>query len=98
MIADPVTISESQWAHLIVEQGYGAFAFIILASLPFVFSNHSLRSNLRWLGFFIFLSGWFTMGSSDYLWFFVTFALLFNLRSIHKPEPHRRRITTTIQQ
>ncbi|WP_157263619.1 hypothetical protein [Azohydromonas aeria] len=90
-IVNPITLSESQWAHMLVEQGYGAFAFLLLASAPFLFAHRALRSNLRWLGFLIFLAGWFTMGTSDYLWFFVTFALLFNLRAVHNPTSWRRR-------
>lgn len=90
-IEDPVTLSESQWAHVIVEQGYGALLLIFLMCTPAVFANKTLRGNLRWLGFFIFLAGWFTMGSSDYLWFFTTYVLLFNVRAIQGKEPARRR-------
>lgn len=84
-LRDPVVLSESQWAHVLVEQGYGGIVLIGLASMPFLFANRILRRNLRWLGFFIFVAGWFTMGSSDYLWFFMAYALLFNLRAVHRP-------------
>ena len=83
-IAKPVTLSETQWGHLIVEQGIGALALIVFFSMPFMFAHRALRANLRWLGFFIFAAGWFTMGSSDYLWFFVTYPLLFNLRGLQR--------------
>ena len=80
----PVTLSETQWGHLIVEQGIGAFMLIFFLSTPFLFAHRALRANLRWLGFFIFAAGWFTMGSSDYLWFFVIYTLLFNLRGLQR--------------
>jgi hypothetical protein len=83
-LATPVTLSETQWGHLIVEQGFGALVLIFFFSTPFLFAHRALRANLRWLGFFIFAAGWFTMGSSDYLWFFVTYALLFNLRGLRR--------------
>lgn len=83
-LATPVTLSETQWGHLIVEQGIGALALIIFFSTPFLFAHRALRANLRWLGFFIFAAGWFTMGSSDYLWFFVTYTLLFNLKGLQR--------------
>jgi hypothetical protein len=89
-IRNPVTLSESQWAHLIVEQGYGAFVLILLASTPFLFAHRALRRNLLWLGMFIFIAGWFTMGASDYLWFFATFALMFNLGAVHRAALPRR--------
>lgn len=80
----PVTLSETQWAHLIVENGLGALILIFFFTTPFLFAHPYLRSNLKWLGFFIFIAGWFTMGSSDYLWFFITYTLLFNLRGLHR--------------
>lgn len=83
-IENPVTLSETQWGHLIVEQGVGALALIFFFSMPFLFAHRALRANLKWLGFFIFAAGWFTMGSSDYLWFFVTYPLLFNLRGLQR--------------
>lgn len=83
-LATPVTLSETQWGHLIVEQGLGALVLIFFFSTPFLFAHRALRTNLRWLGFFIFAAGWFTMGSSDYLWFFVTYTLLFNLRGLQR--------------
>lgn len=95
-LADPVTLSESQWAHVIVEQGYGALMLIFILCMPVLFANRVLRSNLRWLGFFIFLAGWFTMGSSDYLWFFMTYALLFNVRATFRKAPALRQTGPTV--
>jgi hypothetical protein len=87
-LATPVTLSETQWGHLIVEQGVGALALIFFFSTPFLFAHRALKANLRWLGFFIFAAGWFTMGSSDYLWFFVTYTLLFNIRGLQRQGAH----------
>lgn len=88
-ITSPVTLAETQWGHLIVEQGVGAFALIFLFSTPFLFAHRALRTNLKWLGFFIFVAGWFTMGSSDYLWFFITYTLFFNLRGLQRLDKGR---------
>jgi len=89
-LASPVTLSETQWGHVIVEQGYGALLLMFLMSAPFLFAHPALRKNLRWLGLYIFVAGWFTMGSSDYLWFFVTYPLLFNLRALGVATPLKR--------
>lgn len=94
-LVTPVTLAETQWGHLIVEQGVGALVLIFFFSTPFMFAHRALRANLRWLGFFIFAAGWFTMGSSDYLWFFVTYALLFNLRGLKRLSIRRRAAATT---
>ncbi|POZ60563.1 hypothetical protein [Chromobacterium alticapitis] len=83
-LAMPVTLSETQWGHLIVEQGIGALALIFFFSTPFLFAHSVMYANLRWLGFLVFAAGWFTMGSSDYLWFFCTYVLLFNLRGLQR--------------
>jgi len=63
-ISDPVVLAESYWSHIMVEQGA-----LVLGLLLVIWLSARALKDATWVFFaFLFVSLWFTMGPSDYLW------------------------------